>query len=432
MSDPRDSGLTKRLDSGSRWAFAAFAILAAFTTYFCMYGYRKAFAAAKFEGQEVELFGLAMGLKLALVIGQVFGYATSKIVGIKLNSEMGRGRRGAALVICILISECALVLFALAPTAPLKVIAMFCSALPLGLVWGLVFSFLEGRRLTDLLGAGLCCSFILASGFAKSLGTWLMNAGVPEEWMPSAAGVLYFPFFLGAVWMLRHLPHPGPEDIGARVKRVPMGRAARWRFARRYAFGIACLMLVYTAMTICRDFRDIFAAEMFEERGISGEPAIFVVTEAPIAFAVVVLVGVLFLIKDNRRALLVNHLYGLVGAIVLIGSTVLFQAGTLDIVTWMIVNGFGLFLAYVPFNCILFDRLVASLGVVSTSIFLITMADAFGYLGVVCVMLYKNFGDRAGSMLAFFEVLCYVVAGLMLAALVASWVYFSGKTRPSG
>ena len=96
----------------------------------------------------------------------------------------------------------------------------------------------------------------------------------------------------------------------------------------------------------------------------------------------------------------------------------------------MILNGFGLFLAYVPFNCILFDRLVASLGKVATSVFLITMADALGYLGVVAGMLYKNFG-QPGSMLNFFETLCYVVSAVIIVALVASWCYFSGKTRTS-
>ena len=59
------------------------------------------------------------------------------------------------------------------------------------------------------------------------------------------------------------------------------------------------------------------------------------------------------------------------------------------------------------------------------------MADALGYLGVVAGMLYKNFG-QPGSMLSFFEVLCYAVAGLMVAALLASWLYFPGKTRRNG
>ncbi|MFT4546132.1 MAG: hypothetical protein ACI8XO_000537 [Verrucomicrobiales bacterium] len=427
--DPRDSKLSRKLAAAPEWLFVAFAVAAAFTTYFCMYGYRKAFTVGEYKGLELGVFGLVVDLKVALVIGQVFGYAASKIIGIKFNSEMGRGARGTALVICILVSEVSLVCFALLPGA-WKVLAIFCSALPLGMVWGLVFSFLEGRRLTDLMGAGLCCSFIVASGVAKSVGAMVMYWGVTEAWMPAVAGLLYFPGFYLAVWMLRRLPHPSEADMELRVERKPMHRAERRAFLLKFAFGIGCLMVVYVAMTVCRDFRDNFQKDMFVERGVTGNPAIFAQTELIVAFAVVSLVGLLFLIKDNRKALLVNHLYGIAGAVILCGSTVAFQSGGLGIVAWMILNGFGLFLAYVPFNCILFDRLVASLGKVATSVFLITMADALGYLGVVAGMLYKNFG-QPGSMLNFFETLCYVVSAVIIVALVASWCYFSGKTRTS-
>ena len=307
------------------------------------------------------------------------------------------------------------------------------------MVWGLVFSFLEGRRLTDLLGAGLCCSFIIASAYAKAVGTKLMNAGVPEAWMPAAAGLCYLPFFLAAVWMLRRLPHPSEEDVALRVVREPMDREARRSFYLAHWFGLSLLMLVYTILTVCRDFRDNFSAEMFAERGIGGDPAIFVQTETPVAFAVVFLVGLLFLIRDNRHALFANHLYALAGAGVLAGSTALFDAGTIGVALWMVANGFGLFLAYVPFNCILFDRLVAVLGVAATSVFLIYVADALGYLGVVGLMLYKNFGEPGTGMLGFYRVLCYASSAVIAASMVASWIYFRRRetharhaSRPQG
>lgn len=427
--DPRESKLSRKLANSPEWFLVLFAVTAAFTTYFCMYGFRKAFTVAEFEGLEIRLFALVINLKVAMVIGQVFGYATSKVIGIKFNSEMGRGSRGMALIVCIIVSELGLIMFGIVPGG-WKVLAIFCSALPLGMVWGLVFSFLEGRRTTDLMGAGLCCSFIVASGVAKTVGASVMQAGISEAWMPAVAGLLYFPVFCLAVWMLRRLPHPSELDVALRVERKPMHRIERRKFLAKNAFGIACLMLVYVAMTVCRDFRDNFQKEMFTESGIEGKPAIFTMTETYVALPVIVLVGLLFLIKENRKALFVNHLYGLVGAGILCVSTILFRAGSIDVIVWMIANGFGLYLAYVPFNCILFDRLVASLGTVATSVFLITMADALGYLGVVAGMLYKNFG-QPGAMLPFFEILCFVVSAVIVSALIASWCYFSRKTRRS-
>lgn len=425
--DPRQSPVSRWLATAPAWAFASFSILAAFSTYFCMYGYRKAFAAGTYEGGEIRLFGAVIDLKIALVIGQVVGYAISKIIGIKFNSEARRGQRAPILIGCIVISQISLVLFAIVP-AWAKVIAIFLSALPLGMVWGLVVSFLEGRRLTDLLGAGLCCSFIIASGFAKTVGTRLMNLGISEEWMPAVAGLCYFPFFLIAVWMLGSIPHPSAEDIALRVVREPMNRSARRSFYRAHWLGLSLLMLIYIVLTVCRDFRDNFSVEMFAERGITGSPEVFIQTETPIGLTVVFLVGLLFLITDNRRALFLNHLYVLIGAVILIGSTALFDSGKIDVTSWMIANGFGLFLGYVPFNCILFDRLVAVLGTVATAVFLIYVADSLGYMGVVGILLYKNFGQHFGSMLDFYRWLCYGSGITIALSIMASWIYFRSQS----
>ncbi len=76
----------------------------------------------------------------------------------------------------IFLSWLALVLFALIP-APWNVFTMFLNGLPLGMIWGLVFGFMEGRRTSEVLGAILCASFIVSSGAVKSVGKLLMRIG---------------------------------------------------------------------------------------------------------------------------------------------------------------------------------------------------------------------------------------------------------------
>ncbi|MFX7854064.1 DUF5690 family protein, partial [Acinetobacter baumannii] len=77
-----------------------------------------------------------------------------------------------------------MMLFAVLP-APWNVAAMFLNGLPLGLIWGLVFSYVEGRRTSEVIGAILCASFILSSGVVKSAGAWLLSLGVSVWWMPA-------------------------------------------------------------------------------------------------------------------------------------------------------------------------------------------------------------------------------------------------------
>src|SRR5688572_12090799 len=109
MSATRAPGhlVTRYLARSSAGVFAVYAVLVAFTTYFCMYSYRKPFAAAVYDGQSVG----ALDLKTALIIGQLVGYALSKTLGIKVNSEMQPARRAWALVVLIVWAELALVAF---------------------------------------------------------------------------------------------------------------------------------------------------------------------------------------------------------------------------------------------------------------------------------------------------------------------------------
>ena len=52
--------------------------------------------------------------------------------------------------------------------------------------------------------------------------------------------------------------------------------------------------------------------------------------------------------------------------------------------------GLGLYMAYIPFNCIFFERMIATFRIGGNVGFLIYIADAFGYLGSISVMLSKE------------------------------------------
>ncbi|ACY15294.1 DUF5690 family protein [Haliangium ochraceum] len=422
------SRVTRWLARAPTSLFSLYAVVMAFTTYFCMYGFRRPFAVGQYQGLEVAGFDL----KTALVASQLCGYALSKILGVKINSEMTPGRRVWALIALIGCAEAALLLFAVLPPAG-KLFAIFLNGLPLGMVWGVVFSFIEGRRSSDLLGAGLNCSYILASGMVKSVGAVLLLRGVSESWMPALTGVLFLPLFLAAVWGLSRLPPPTDEDQRLRTPRVPMDKRARRAFLRQYLPGIVVLVLAYAFLTAYRDLRDNFAAELWNELGYGMAPENFTLSEIPIALAVMLVMGLVYLIKDNRAALAVAHGILLLGAALVGGATLLFDAGLISGMVWMVSVGIGLYLAYVPFNCVLFDRMIAALGFVATAVFLIYVSDASAYVGSLLVLLYKELGYAELSTLAFFRGLSYAVSVLMLACYAGSGVYFWQRTRaPAG
>src|SRR6516162_3838269 len=235
--DLRARRLSNKLATAPKPVFLAYAIAAAFATYFCMYAFRKPFAAARFDGE--PFLGGEVPLKTAFVVSQILGYTVSKYIGIKVCPEVRPGRRATMLALLILAAEAALVLFAILPR-DLKVVAIFCNGLSLGMVWGLVVWYLEGRLTSELLLAGLACSYIVSSGAVKDVGRYLMAAhGVSEAAMPMLTGALFLPPFLLSVWLLSRLPPPTtrPASRGRRWT----GRAG-WRSCGRSSSGSCCCL----------------------------------------------------------------------------------------------------------------------------------------------------------------------------------------------
>ena len=394
--------------------FVLFAGLAGFCAYFSMYAFRKPFTAATFD--LVPGWEFALDYKIALVIAQVAGYALSKLIGVKVIAEMRPERRAGAIIILIGASWIALVLFAVVP-APWNVAALFLNGLPLGLIWGLVFGFMEGRRTSEVLGAILCASFILSSGVVKSVGKTLMDGfDVSAFWMPAAVGVVFMPLLAVSVLALAALPPPSPADEAERVARRPMMAKERTAFLVAHWPVLVLLVAAYVTLTAFRDLRDNFAAEIWQALGYGDAASVFTASEGPVAVLSLIAMGVMIAVKNNGRALLLMHGVILVGFATLGGSTLAFQYGLLSPIAWMIVSGAGLYLAYTPFNAMLFDRLIAYSGTVATAGFLIYVADASGYVGSVILLLVRNFAAVDLPWLRFFVGAAYAtsLAGLVL------------------
>jgi hypothetical protein len=407
--------------------FIVFAISAAFLTYFSMYAFRKPFSVGLYN--QDGFFGV--DFKVLLILSQVLGYMFSKYIGIGVISGMLHNRRAWMIIYLVMFAEGALFLFAVLP-AHLKPFAMFLNGLPLGMIWGLVFSYLEGRKTSELLGAGLSATFIVASGMVRSVGKGLIVYwDVEEFWMPVLTGLIFMPLLFISVYALSLLPEPDAEDEALRNKREPMSGSDRWQLFSQHWFGLLALIFAFMMFTGLRDFRDNFSSEIWMALGFGSEPAIFTYAGIRIAGMVLIALALLMLIRDNFKAFTANHLAIVIGCGIMVLSTGLFQQGSLDSKVWMVALGTGLYLAYIPFNCFLFDRFVAvagpTMGISANAGFLIYLADSAGYTGSVGLLLVKHFYAPDISWLHFFIESIYVTAFVGGGLVVSSWLYFQWK-----
>jgi hypothetical protein len=388
-----------------------------------MYAFRKPFSTGIYEGYTLW----NMDYKILLIIAQVLGYMTSKFIGIRVVSAMNPGNRGKYIILFILLAEFSLFLFAVAPF-PYGIIFLFLNGLPLGMIWGIVFSYLEGRKVTEILAAGLSASFILSSGAVKATGKWLiLNLSVPEVWMPFVTGLIYLPPLLIGIWMLNKIPPPDPDEKRMRSERVPMSRADRKKLFIDLGGSLFFLIIVYCYLTAYRDFRDNFASDMWLELGYADSSNIFTLTEIPVALCVLIALGALCKIKNNWHAFLANYFLITAGILLIWISSLLMKLNPISPVVWSILTGIGVYLAYVPFGSMLFERMIAILRYRSNAGFLIYIADSAGYLGSIAVLLLKNF--FAVNISAYnFIVRFAVIAGILpVVILVISGILFKRK-----
>ncbi len=365
--------------------------LAAMATYACMYAFRKPFAAGTYAGEDVA----GMDYKIWLVVAQTLGYACSKFIGIGVIGQLLPAQRQPLLLAILGGALLAWLGFALTPAA-WRALWLFCNGLLLGLVWGVVFSYLEGRRATEVMAALLASSVIFSSAMVKAVGKQLLLVDLEARWMPLACAALFSLPLLLCLRQLARLPPPDAGDRQARHARRPLGRARRRGLLRRFLPGLAALSVGYVAIAVLRDVRDNFEAELLTEAGHGGNAGLFLWIELPATLAALGVAAVLVRMHDHARCLWRLHLLMLAGLGGALLCTWLFRAGGLPALAWIALTGLCLALAYVPFNCAFFERFIAAFRLRGNVGFFAYLLDTLAYFASCGVLLAGHWMPSAG------------------------------------
>jgi MFS family permease len=398
--------------------------LSAFFTYLCFYPFRRAYTAASYE----DLYFWGIHYKILIITAQVLGFAISKGIGVKIVSEMQAKDRVKNLLFITLISWFCMVLFAVTP-APYNLIFILLGSLPLGLFYGIVLGFLEGRRTTDLLVAVLTASFIIGSGFSKSVGNWLLvDWQISEFWMPAVADSIMFIPLIFSLLLLSKTPPPDTKDIEERVERLPMNGEDRKAFINQFRPGLVLFIASYIILTAYREYRDNFAPEILKELGFANLSGIFTKTEVPIAVFVLLIMASMRWVKNSKLAFNIIQIIMLLGGLIILLSTYFFQAGYIPPIYWLISAGFGVYISFAMSNSLYFERMLAYFQTKGTIGFLITLADFFAYIGSISMLYYKNFYKKDSSNVDFFISVSYFIGIVYFILILVSSIYYSRKS----
>lgn len=404
-----------------------YAATVAFLAYASVYAYRKPFTVATFDG--VKFWNISY--QTLLIISQVIGYMLSKFYGIKFIAELKRLGRWKTILVLMGTAWAAWLFFALVP-APYGMIFLMINGFALGFLWGIIFSYVEGRRATDFIGSVLAISFIFSGGFSRSVAKWLMvEWGVSETWMPFMTGLIFALPLALFIYLLERIPPPDEMDVMERTERLPMTASDRKQFLKLFSFGIIAVTVTYLFLSIMRDIRDNYMANIWNELGYGNDYSIFTKTETNTSIIVLIIISFLVLIRRNLQAFRIIHFIIIIGFLLAGVSSWLFVSGKMSGEKWMQLVSLGLYMGYIPFNCIFFERMIATFKIKGNVGFLIYVADAFGYLGSVVVMLSKEFFEIKLNWSGFYSYGVAILSVIGIAGTIFSLVYFNNKYRSS-
>jgi hypothetical protein len=212
-----------------------------------------------------------------------------------------------------------------------------------------------------------------------------------------------------------------------------MNGRERRDFLLRYPTGLTLLLLIFSLVTVLRGVRADFAREIWD--GLEGKvaPEVYTWTEMAVAAGVLLLNGSVVFIPDNRRAFFAGLGLALGGAALVMAALLGLWAGVLSSFAFMVLHGLGLYLPYIAVHTTLFERLIAMTRDRGNISYLMTLADACGYAGLVVVLLGRNLIAPGEDFLSFFVVLSWGIAGVCAILLVPCWRYFATHpaTRPT-
>lgn len=403
------------------WLFVLWAGGTALLSYSLVYALRKPFTAAEFDGLQVA----GMDYKIVVSIIQLIGYVCAKMLGIKFISELKPEGRLKFIIGSVALSELSLVAFGLLPT-PYNIFALFFNGLSLGCMWGVIFSFLEGRRTTDILASIMGVSMALSSGVAKSLGLYALNdLGVSEFWMPALVGAVAFPLLCFMGWMMTKFPAPTAADIAARTKRVTLDGRQRWQLFVKFMPLLIMLFGANLLLTVQRDIKEDFIVCIIDVSQVSSWA--FAHLDS---IATLVLLGVFALLSavgNHLRALcliLIMSAIGM-GTIAFLGA----EAGSLNmpVTAWLFLQTLCIDIAYLSFQTIFFERFIACFKVQGNVGFFIITIDFIGYLGTLCLLLFKEFQAPHIDWTSFYNGMSVYIGIACCLAFAGSIIYMINK-----
>jgi uncharacterized membrane protein YwzB len=254
-------------------------------------------------------------------------------------------------------------------------------------MWGFLFSYIEGRRLTDILAGCLGVSMVISSGAAKSFGLYVLSFDVSPFWMPAIIGGIAMPLLVGISFLLDKLPEPSVEEKTEKMERTPLNKTQRNALLRKYLLFLVPLLTVNILYTVLRDIKEDFLVDIIKHTDIRLSSFLFVRIDSVVTVLLLIILGSMIKVRDNQHSLVVLLMLMFAGSLVVFLSSLFFESLKTSPVVWLFLQSMGIYTAYLAFQTVFFDRFIACFKIKGNAGFFIYISDFLGYLAS-CLFLF--------------------------------------------
>jgi MFS family permease len=335
-----------------------------------------------------------------------------------------------AIIISVTFAELSLVFFGLIPY-PINFICLFFNGLALGSMWGFLFAYLEGRKLTDILASFLGVSIVISSGAAKSFGLFVLSLNVDPFWMPAIIGAIALPLLICISFFLNKLPEPTPEDKALRIERSPLDGKQRMALFRKYCTILIPLLVINILFTVLRDIKEDFLVDILQHTTLNLTPFLFVRINTVVTLILLVVLGSMILLKDNRKALNALMLLMALGSLLVLSTSLFFDRLIAMPIVWLLMQTMGVYTAYLAFQTVFFDRFIAHFRITGNVGFFIYLADFLGYLFSCVFLLVKSVFNFHINWLQYYNTLSMTISLVCLLSIGIAYLLMQKEKMPT-
>jgi hypothetical protein len=227
--------------------------------------------------------------------------------------------------------------------------------------------------------------------------------------MPAVIGGIAAPLLAGIAALLDRLPEPTDEEKSEKSCREPLHKDQRRRLFRTYAPFLIPLFVVNILYTVLRDIKEDFLVDIIRYTDIRLSPFLFVRLDAIVTLLLLMILGSMIKVRDNRRALNILLALMFAGSVLVFLSSVFFDSMSATPLLWLFLQSLGIYTAYLAFQTVFFDRFIACFKIRGNVGFFIYMSDFLGYSASCLFLCGKSLPGIRVNWLEYYGILAVTV-----------------------